>query len=153
MTQQLTYSHSIFTDAAFTCTTASITKYLSLAGYSVWRYRYDASFPTTSTFPNSGAYHTAEISEVFGTYPLSNKYGTVTQQQIQLSKFMQGAWAMMAKNPSAGPGWQRVGSNSGVELGELGLGSSNGVTVVPTIKADYPCAAYLALEDLLGLSW
>lgn len=150
--QKLT-SHSIGTDAAFTCTTASIASYLSLNGYSVWRYRYNPSFPTTSTFANSGAYHTAEISEVFGTYPLSNQYGTATQQQIQLSAFMQGAWAKMAKNPSAGPGWPKITPLGGVELGDLGLWNSSGVTVVNTVNADYPCAAYLALEDVLGLSY
>ncbi|TID18582.1 liver carboxylesterase 1 precursor [Venturia nashicola] len=149
----LVLADRILTDALFTCTTASIATYLTLAGYSVWRYRFNPSFPTTSTFPNSGAYHTAEIPEVFGTYPLSNQYGSVTQQQIQLSKFMQGVWAKTAKNPTSGPGWPRIGSNLGVELGELGLRGSSGVTVVSTIDADYPCAAYLGLEDALGFSY
>jgi hypothetical protein len=34
----------------------------------------------------------------------------VTPTQIALSKYMQGAWAGFAKNPSAGPGWPRLGS-------------------------------------------
>ena len=43
-----------------------------------YRYRYDACFLTTSIFDNSGAYHTSKIPEVFGTYPTSNQFGTVT---------------------------------------------------------------------------
>lgn len=66
---------------------------------------------------------------------------------------MQGAWAKMAKNPSAGPGWPKITPLGGVELGDLGLWNSSGVTVVNTVNADYPCAAYLALEDVLGLSY
>ncbi|KAE9989657.1 hypothetical protein EG327_002420 [Venturia inaequalis] len=131
----------IITDATYTCTTSSIATFLNSFGYTVWRYRYNPSFPSTNVFPNSGAYHTSEIPEVFGTYPLSDRYGNVTQQQIQLSAFMQGAWAKMARNPSQGPGWPKIGSNFGFELGDLGLGSSSGVTVVATFNADYACAA------------
>jgi carboxylesterase 2 len=66
---------------------------------------------------------------------------------------MQKTWAGMAKNPSAGPGWPKIGSNLGIELGDLGTGTSSGVEVVSTLEADYPCAVYLGLEDLLGLSY
>lgn len=59
----------------------------------------------------------------------------------------------MARNPSAGPGWPKIGSNSGNELGELGLNGTSGVMVDNLLKADYPCAVYLGIEDLLGISW
>jgi hypothetical protein len=40
--------------------------------------------------------------------PLSSEYGTVTQQQIDLSAFMQKVWANFAENPSGGVGWPNV---------------------------------------------
>lgn len=66
---------------------------------------------------------------------------------------MQATWANMAKKPSAGPGWPKITWLGGAELGDLGLSNSSGVMVVNTANADYPCAAYFALEDLLGLSY
>lgn len=137
----------------FTCTTATLSSFLAVNGYTTYRYRYDASFPTTSIFANSGAYHTSEIPEVFGTYPVSNQFGTVTTQQIKLSAFMQKTWAGFAKNPGGGVGWPKVGSASGKELGLLGSDGSSGVTVVNTLVADYPCALYAPLADSLKLNY
>lgn len=72
-----------------------------------------------------GAYHSVEIASVFGTYPLVNALGAATADQIALSKTMQGIWAGFVKNPSAGPGWPKLGSTmNGQELGVLG-GSNN----------------------------
>lgn len=59
----------------------------------------------------------------------------------------------MARNPSAGPGWPKIGSSLGNELGELGLSGSSGVTVDNLVKADYSCGVYLGLEDALGISY
>ncbi|KAF2035410.1 liver carboxylesterase 1 precursor [Setomelanomma holmii] len=142
----------IVTDLVFTCTTSSLANYLALAGYTTYRYRYDGVFSTVSTFPNAGAYHTAEIPEVFGTYPLSNQFGTATQQQIDLSAFMQKTWANFAKNPSGGVGWPEVLS-FGNELGVLGYSGSSGLTVRSKLESDYPCPLYAGIEDLLGLSY
>lgn len=137
---------SIITDVAFTCSTAALSSTLALNGYTTYRYRYDASFPTTSLFANSGAYHTSEIPEVFGTYPTSNQFGTVTTQQIDLSAFMQKTWAGLAKNPSGGVGWTKVGRVPGKTLGLLGSNGSSGVDVVNTLVADYPCALYATFQ-------
>ncbi|KAF9695949.1 hypothetical protein EKO04_006020 [Ascochyta lentis] len=143
----------IVTDLAFTCSTATLSSFLALNGYTTYRYRYDASFPTTSLFANSGAYHTSEIPEVFGTYPVSNRFGTATTQQINLSAFMQKTWAGFAKSPAGGVGWPKVGSALGKELGLLGSNGSSGVNVVNTIVADYPCALYAGIGDLLKLNY
>ncbi|KAH7085047.1 liver carboxylesterase 1 precursor [Paraphoma chrysanthemicola] len=142
----------IGTDLVFTCTTSSLANYLALNGYTTYRYRYDGVFPTVSTFANAGAYHTAEIPSVFGTYPLSNQFGTATQQQINLSAFMQKTWANLAKNPGGGVGWPKVLS-LGNELGVLGYQGSSGVTVRSKLESDYPCLIYAPIEDLLGLSY
>jgi carboxylesterase type B len=63
-----------------------------------------------------GVYHSSEIPLVFGTYPRVND----TKEEIQLSRFMQHAWACFAKNPTAGPGW-KLYPNIGV-LGTFGKG-------------------------------
>ncbi|KAF3000146.1 hypothetical protein E8E13_005218 [Curvularia kusanoi] len=143
----------ILTDFLFTCPASTLASFLALNSYTSYRYRFDPSFPTTSLFANSGAYHTSEIPEVFGTYPLSNQLGTATTQQIDLSAFMQRTWAGFAKNPSGGVGWPKVGSASGKELGLLGSNGSSGVTVVNTLVADYPCALYAPIADALKINY
>ncbi|UPX10847.1 uncharacterized protein EKO05_0001485 [Ascochyta rabiei] len=143
----------IITDYEFTCSTATISSFLARNGYTTYRYRYDASFPSTALFANSGAYHTSEIPEVFGTYPASDQFGTATTQQIALSAFMQKTWAGFAKSPAGGVGWPKVGSALGKELGLLGSNGGSGVDVVNTIVADYPCALYANIGDPLKLYW
>lgn len=51
----------ILTDLIFTCTTGGLATYLAGSGFNVHRYQYEPSFPTTSLFPNSGAYHSSEV--------------------------------------------------------------------------------------------
>ncbi|KAK6213335.1 carboxylesterase [Colletotrichum tabaci] len=143
----------IITDAVFTCTTSTLSSFLAWNGYTAYRYRYDASFPSTSIFPNAGAYHTSEIPSVFGTYPQYNKFGSATQQQVNLSSYMQGVWGGFANNPGNGVGWSKVGGALGFELGLLGAGGSSGVSVAMSLVADYPCALYSGLADIAGLSY
>lgn len=141
------------TDLIFTCSTSTLSSFLALNGYTTYRYRYDASFPSASIFANSGAYHTSEIPEVFGTYPISNQFGTVTTQQIDLSAFMQKTWAGFAKNPSGGVGWPKIGSALGKELGLLGSDGSSGVNVVNTLVADYPCPVLAPIGTALKFNY
>ncbi|KAK1976309.1 carboxylesterase [Colletotrichum cereale] len=143
----------ILTDAIFTCTTSTLASFLAINGYTAYRYRYDASFPSTSIFPNAGAYHTSEIPSVFGTYPQYSKFAAATQQQTKLSSYMQGVWGGFAKKPDGGVGWPKIGGALGFELGLLGAGSSSGVSVVATLQADYPCAIYSGLTQIAGLSY
>lgn len=134
----------VLTDLLFTCTTRSFSNAINNAGRQpVWRYRYDGSFPNLQFGLDLKAYHSSEIPEVWGTYPLSNQYGQATSDEINLSKYMQHAWANFAKNPSGGPGWPKLGSNGGVELGVLG-GKNNtaGEYTAPLITSDYPCYLY-----------
>jgi carboxylesterase type B len=134
----------VTTDLLFTCTTQTVASAIQLAGRQrIWRYQYDASFPNTEFFKNAAAYHTAEIPEVWGTFPTTNQFGSVTPTQIALSKHMQGAWAGFAKNPSGGPGWPRLGSALGVELGALGgKDVPSGEKTVPLVQADFACPLY-----------
>lgn len=136
------------TDLLFTCTTRSFSNAVSAAGRQpVWRYRYDASFPNLEFNMSLGAYHSSEIPSVFGTFPLVNEYGPATPDQIQLAGYVQKTWANFAKDPSAGPGWPRLGSAGGKELGLIGgEGNPTGEQTVDLFVADYPC---LILEPLL----
>ncbi|KAH8694101.1 carboxylesterase [Talaromyces proteolyticus] len=140
----------ILTDAIFTCTTASLSNYAVESGYTAWRYRYAASFPNTSPFNEAGAWHSSEIPEVFGTYPLSNQYGTVTTQQIKLSQYMQRIWADFAKNPSAGPGWPALGTNWRWELGDIGDNGSTNEKTIQLEDHDYVCVVYDPIVQAIG---
>lgn len=88
-----------------------------------WRYIYDAYFPNQQPVGHRPfyAYHASEVPLVFGTYPGGPVNPTTaaaigalpwnlppTAQEEALSALMNHAFA---KNPSAGPGWSRVGSS------------------------------------------
>ncbi|KAL5384915.1 hypothetical protein DPSP01_005022 [Paraphaeosphaeria sporulosa] len=94
----------IDTDISFQCGAALVANDTSAIGTPSWRYYYNASFPNTAGFPDSRAYHSAEIYSVFSTYPLVNS----TAAQRELSSFMRGTWARFAKDPAAGPGWRAI---------------------------------------------
>lgn len=67
----------------------------------------------------------------------------MTPTQIALSKYMQGAWAGFAKDPSNGPGWPRLGSALGIEMGILGgKDVPAGEKTVALARTDLACALY-----------
>lgn len=141
------------TDTFFTCPAKALSTAISTSpthNQPIWRYRYDASFPNTALFPNAGAYHSSEIPEVWGTY---SPYGD-TQTQIKLSAFMQGVWSGFAKNPGKGPGWPRLGSNAGRELGVLGgVNDTTGEYTTDLGTADYPCVVLGPVLVAAGLAY
>ena len=128
----------IWTEFFFQCPTAIEANSSSAAGYPTWRYYFNASFPNTQGFPSGGVYHSSEIRLVFGTYAAP---GT-TAQEYALSQFMQGSWARFAKNPTLGPGWNRLGTFDGYDVGALGANGSSGVTVIPQAEVDARCELY-----------
>lgn len=91
--------------------------------------------------------------QVFGTWAASNQFGNATDQQIKLSAFMQRTWAAFAKDPQAGVGWPAVGRAWGKELGMLGKGESEGVTVENRMTTDSVCGLYRGIGELSGLFW
>jgi len=150
------HCHRIATDIAFTCTTRTFANAIVAARRQpVWRYRYSASFPDLSFFPNAGAYHSSEIPSAWGTYPLANAWGIATPTQVALSEYMQGVWAGFAKDPSAGPGWPKLGSARGKELGELGNPQKNarGGKTIQLNKADHACALLDPLNIASGKAY
>jgi carboxylesterase type B len=134
--------NALLTDLAFTCPTQTLsTAIAAQLRQPVYRYYFEGDFPNVSLFPNAGAYHSVEIPEVWGTYPLNNELGAATPNQIALSAYMQGVWAGFAKNPSAGTGWPRLGSTLGTrELGVLGgKGAPQGEQTRSLAYADLAC--------------
>lgn len=84
---------ALFTDIAFQCAASILAQTLADSGYSVRRYFFAADFPEEYTFPNAGAFHSAEILPIFKTYNPKNT------RLDKLSNIMQGIWTGFAKNP------------------------------------------------------
>nr|POE87503.1 acylcarnitine hydrolase [Quercus suber] len=145
----------VLTDFLFTCPAQGLAQALqAMRRQPIWRYRFDAAFPNVSPFPDAGAFHNIEISQVFGTYPLSNALGNATNTQVALSKYLQGVWAGFAKDPVAGVPWPKLGSNNDVELGLLGASTApTGHHTVPLATADQPCTLINLLLMQAGLSF
>lgn len=127
----------IITDLGFTCPVRMISTIAVNHGYKVWRYYFNASFANTQPFPMAGVYHGSEIGLVFGTY---NKTDT-TPQQVELSKYMNTAWANFAKDPSSGPGWPKLGSAE-EDLGDLGGNGAFGEFDISPAGPDHACQVY-----------
>ena len=138
----------IITDLEFLCPAAQVANLAVSSGkYDVWRYYFNATFPNTQTFPNAEVYHSSEIPLVFGTYPAAG----ATDQEMALSQSMQTAWANFAKDPSTGPGWPKIGSNGGVELGALGANGTDGETTISLSTVDSICSIYAGLLTVTGV--
>ncbi|CCD50263.1 similar to liver carboxylesterase 1 precursor (secreted protein) [Botrytis cinerea T4] len=115
----------IYTDIIFQCPSAIVANSSSAAGYPTFRYYYNATFANIQPVPGLGAYHSSEIPLVFGNLPSNS-----TPTEISLSALIQKSWADFAKNPQAGPGWNRLNIFAGVNnvavFNVNGLGSVNG---------------------------
>lgn len=136
---------ALITSIGFQCDAAKLTQTLHDGGRPVWRYYYNASFPNTEPFPGAGAFHGAEIPEVFGTYPRVN----ATAQQKALSQYMQKAWAEFAKNPAGGPGWPEYGDAQNV--GNLGSNGSPGEITISAGEIDGICRLLSVVDGLTSL--
>ncbi|KAF2751036.1 cholinesterase [Sporormia fimetaria CBS 119925] len=144
---------AIYTDLIFTCPGAKVANASEAAGYNTWRYLYAGNFPNLNAKELIGidlqAFHSAEIKMVFSTYgnTTSPDNNGSTAQQEALSNYMRGAWANFARNPLAGPGWNRLGTFNGTALGVLGLGDSAGVELKESRYADSRCAVFQPVYD------
>jgi hypothetical protein len=54
---------------------------------------------------------------VFGN--LKTPISPPSAEELSLSKIMQTTWAEFAKNPDQGPGWEKVGTPGGKDLGHF----------------------------------
>lgn len=105
---------AIETDMSFNCITSREAHISAISGYPTYRYLFNASYPNTEKFPGGGANHAHEIQFIFGNLPDGS-----TSEEIKLSRLMQKIWADFAKNPGAGPGWDKVGTPGARDLGRF----------------------------------
>lgn len=148
---------AIDTESKYICPTSIITAQTASLGIPVWRYYFNATFPNTDTTTDRsypvvngyGAYHSAEIPIVWGTYSSAN----ATADEIALSKIMQKAWADFAKDPyGKGPGWPRydsgpAGVNGTYQVAALGSPNRNPAdwSMFPNGTIDNNCWIYWEL--------
>lgn len=95
-----------------------------------------------------------ELANFVSQYPLVSPFGlgSATSTQIQLSTYMQGVWAGWAKDPAKGPGWPRLGSNFGNELGNIGTKAKpTGVVVQSLASQDYICPMLAPIGDFVEI--
>lgn len=142
----------IITDLEFLCHTSVLSNTLNTQGYNIWRYFYNTTFANSAPpqFIDAGVYHSAEIPQVFGTYSAGDVWAPSTPFQMLFSQFMQTTWANFAKYPALGPGWPRLGSEGGREIGDLG---SNGrvITLADVQGVDHICEIYQSAGLIVGL--
>jgi carboxylesterase 2 len=131
-----------------------LSEYLQKKKYKVWRYVYSGVFDNISLFPNAGAFHTSEIPEVFGTYPVDNEIGPATPTQIALSVLMRNTWTSFAKNPEAGPGWPALGTKlNNVEIQNFGYKNKSTATLQSTNTVDRGCSIYDQIDKLAKIGY
>ena len=135
----------VVNQVVFACPASSLAQSATDGGHSVWRYEFAGVFPNTQSFPYAGAYHTSEIPEIFGLYPRAG----ATQQQIELSQFMQKAWTDFCKDPTAGPGWSQYGT-SPFNVERLGGDGSPGGTAIKASDIDFACPVIIPILERIG---
>jgi carboxylesterase type B len=138
----------IVTDVLAQCPTKVVAEENQAVGIPTYRYYFDASFPNTEIFKNSGAHHSAEIEMVFGTYDV----GGASEFQIELSRKMQKAWADFAKDPNKGPGWGTVPQvgifGGGVRAGDRVAGKP--IFALADKDLDKRCMLWQELYSIVG---
>jgi cholinesterase len=91
----------VFNAAVFTCPIQRAANARTNNKVMNYRYRYFGDFPNTYLQSNNrGAWHTAEISQIFGTTESVTAMPN-TPSETKLSTFMQKAWTSFAKDPAS----------------------------------------------------
>ncbi|RDL32983.1 Uncharacterized protein BP5553_08422 [Venustampulla echinocandica] len=135
----------VYTELVYQCPAKLVSQAVAQSGVPVWRSYQNASFPNIHLpgYTELGAYHTADLGLIWGTYPTEN----ATLAEAKLSKTIQASWAGFIKDPwGAGPGWDRVDSN-GNNLACFGCDGGTGVTLIDEPKADARCPYYQLTYD------
>ncbi|KAM0544807.1 hypothetical protein ACHAPJ_011637 [Fusarium lateritium] len=95
------------------CTTLKDIHLRSEAGAKTYQYLYAGNFPNVSPFAWLGAYHTAELPLIFGTYELE---GPSTRLERKVSERMQDLYLKFASDPAHGleeAGWPAADARLG----------------------------------------
>lgn len=118
------------------------------SGLPVWRYINNESFPNIHlpNWPGLGAYHTSDLSLIWGTYPTED----ATTREAAVSKSMQAAWAGFIKDPyQAGPGWDKVDAE-GQNVACFGCDSGTEATLIDEQVLDARCPFYEPTYQLIN---
>ncbi|KFY01167.1 hypothetical protein V490_01048 [Pseudogymnoascus sp. VKM F-3557] len=137
------------TELVYQCPAKLVAQATAQSGLPAWRYYHNISFPNIylnddpNTYPKFRAFHTGDLSLIWGTYPREN----ATLVEVGLSKTIQAAWAGFVKDPwGKGPGWDRVDSN-GKGLACFGCDGGTGFTLIDEAQVDARCPLYQFLYD------
>jgi cholinesterase len=113
----------------------------------IWRYRYFGEFPNLnlSTTQDLGAYHASELPIIFGIPPFGEGIPENTPAELDLMKYIRGAWASFAKDPINGlkggnyswPTYQPGGQN----LVRLGYNDTTGSNLALGQLYDSACTS------------
>lgn len=98
------------------CATIREVRLREAVGAPTWQYFYSGNFSAISPRPWLGAYHTAELPLVFGTYCTE---GTATPFEKRVSEYMQDTWLAFANDPKNGlalRGWPRAKDGKVLEI-------------------------------------
>lgn len=93
-----------FANSEFACPVAVRANVSAFHGLPAWRYRWFGNFPNTRLYtnPDSGAWHSSEIPLIWNTLPAGSGIPRDTKEEISIRKYVQGAWAAFAKDPTDG---------------------------------------------------
>jgi carboxylesterase 2 len=101
------FGSQFLTDIAFQCPIGIFTKALAEANYTVYRYFFGAAYPEQEPIPGLRAYHSSEITNIFGSYKPENS------KLDRLSDVLQGIWTDFAKDPNKAPAnWPKLSRTS-----------------------------------------
>jgi cholinesterase len=142
---------TVFNAAVFTCPIGNAAAARASKGIQTYRYRYFGDFPNTFLQNNNrGAWHTAEIPQVFGTAESVTGQPN-TGPEAKLSRFMQSVWAAFAKDPAS---LQKAPYNLPLynpanELANslIGFGAYDNDThiILPPVNYDMYCTAIMSI--------
>lgn len=135
----------------FTCPAGARANASLLNDLPVWRYRYFGDFFDQRLTPTAGAYHGAELAILFNWFPLSPQVSP-TSKELEIAKYMQGAWAAFAKDPTQGlaaysGGWPTYSPLSST-LVRLAFDNQTGPNLGPNKLYDADCTPILPLSGM-----
>ncbi|KAL2069805.1 hypothetical protein VTL71DRAFT_14484 [Oculimacula yallundae] len=127
--------------SSYTCPTGQRANASVANSNPTWRYRFHAEFPNIRVSSNSGAYHGAELTLLFGT---ESQLEPSTAEEDAFTKYLRGAWVAFAKDPVAGlstyeGGWPTY-NPTGETLVRLGFENKVGTNLALPETYDAGCA-------------
>lgn len=104
MTNEPAQNWTLFTNQRFACPAASRANISATIGAKTWRYRYFGDFPNLQIQKgvDAGAFHITDVYNIFASWPVGPGIPAATTEEIELGRYMRGAWATFAKNSQKG---------------------------------------------------